>query len=119
MAKNVCKHGTEYNQKNRRSVKPCSCCNSEYPYDNDDRSGYCPGCRGDIQVQSKILQKRLKFEEKLKEAYVNIRDLKNECTHPRTFKAANSNTGNWSKSDDYYWYDCSCPDCGYNWTETQ
>ncbi|QBQ74740.1 hypothetical protein BcepSauron_360 [Burkholderia phage BcepSauron] len=45
--------------------------------------------------------------------------LRDACPHLNVQKKARSDTGNWSRSDDRYWYDCTCPACGKHWTEDQ
>lgn len=121
MSKLCCKHGTLFNQVPSTGIysKPCKCCNSKYPYDNDDKSGYCPGCRGDIKTQKEINRQRESITRKLKKLNSNLNDLQQKCAHPRATKKGNSDTGNWCKSDDCYWYDFSCPDCGLKWSEDQ
>jgi len=45
--------------------------------------------------------------------------LQRECPHPKAKRVPRSNTGNYDPSQDCYWYDCHCPDCGLRWTEPQ
>ena len=116
--KNCCIHGTPFNQKVKRySGYKCSCCESEY--EHRDKNGLCPGCRGDLKTQSAIKKTGEKLRNKIEKLYADLSDLQKTCNHPRATKRAGSNTGNWCKSDDCYYYDCECPDCGYRWTEDQ
>lgn len=48
-----------------------------------------------------------------------IADIRNECKHPAATRDPKSDTGNWDRSQDSYWYDCKCPDCGKFWSEDQ
>lgn len=113
-----CKHGTPFNQKlERYGLYKCSCCSSEY--EHYDKSRLCPGCRGDLKIQKKIVKTKEKLHIKIAQLEQKLFELRKECTHPRAAKKGNSNTGNWCKGDDRYWYDFTCPDCGARWTEDQ
>ena len=41
------------------------------------------------------------------------------CNHKNHVRTGHSDTGNWCKADDCYWYEFICHDCGKYWTETQ
>lgn len=113
-----CKHGTPFNQKlERYGLYNCSCCNSQYEDRNKER--LCPGCRGDLKTQKKIMKTKEKLHIKIAQLEQKLYDLRKECTHPRVVKKGCSDTGNWCKGDDRYWYDFTCPDCGERWTEDQ
>ena len=45
--------------------------------------------------------------------------LQARCQHPDAVKIPKADTGNWSTSDDSYWFECECPDCGKRWVEDQ
>lgn len=66
-----------------------------------------------------IQHRRRTLEEEYREYHTAITALRNSCDHVAVIKKARSDTGNWSASDDSYWYDCSCPDCGKTWKEDQ
>jgi hypothetical protein len=51
--------------------------------------------------------------------YSEIRNLQKICKHVNAEKIPNSDTGNWDRGQDSYWYDCSCPDCDKRWMEDQ
>jgi hypothetical protein len=44
-------------------------------------------------------------------------NLQNECQHIAVVKTHKANTGNYSPSDDCYWTEFSCPDCGKRWQQ--
>lgn len=52
-------------------------------------------------------------------ATAKLKDLQNECKHPMAEKINRGDTGNYDRSQDRYWRDCNCPDCGKLWTEDQ
>lgn len=67
------------------------------------------------QIQRKrqtILNKQVKLSEELYE-------LQMLCTHPDLTKKYGGNTGNYDPSQDSYWIDWHCPDCGKRWTTDQ
>jgi len=41
------------------------------------------------------------------------------CRHPHATYDNRGDTGNWSRSDDRYWTEFCCYDCGRRWTEDQ
>ena len=67
----------------------------------------------------KIATKRKRIEKKLTALHQELKQLQEECTHDNSTYKAGGNTGNWSASDDWYWYDWDCPDCGKWWTTEQ
>ena len=48
-----------------------------------------------------------------------LKALQEECTHPMAEKINRADTGNYDPSQDSYWRDCTCPDCGKFWKEDQ
>lgn len=50
-----------------------------------------------------------------------IEEIQKECSHPKACltKVARSDTGNYDRSQDCYWYDCHCSLCDKHWTEEQ
>lgn len=45
--------------------------------------------------------------------------LQSKCRHHHAVAEYKSDTGNWSKSDDRYWINFRCYDCGHVWSEDQ
>lgn len=45
--------------------------------------------------------------------------LQTECSHDGAIRTSRADTGNYSKSDDLYWYEFRCPDCDKFWSENQ
>ena len=39
--------------------------------------------------------------------------LQSVCAHPAAIRRYRSDTGNWCESDDTYWMEIDCPDCGF------
>ena len=66
---------------------------------------------------NEILQKRTKIERQI---YLLKRDLENlqeECIHEHKRIEHKSDTGNYDPSDDIYWVEHECFDCGKFWME--
>lgn len=61
-------------------------------------------------------KKLLVKEAKIAQA---IKALQEECTHPSLSKIAKGSSGNYDPSNDCWWYECKCPDCGKYWHEDQ
>lgn len=51
--------------------------------------------------------------------YGMIKTLQKNCKHKHVEKIPKSDTGNWDKSQDEYWYEITCFDCDKYWTEPQ
>ena len=51
--------------------------------------------------------------------YSRITKNQQDCPHEGLVGKYEANTGNWCASDDRYWVEFSCPDCGKRWTEDQ
>ena len=66
-----------------------------------------------------ILQRRIQIEQQIAQAYTSLKALQEECAHPALVGIFRSDTGNWSRSDDVYWVEFKCPDCGKRWDENQ
>lgn len=45
--------------------------------------------------------------------------LQNLCPHPSASKKYCGDSGNWDRSEDSYWIEYRCPDCGKFWTTDQ
>lgn len=70
-------------------------------------------------VQRDIREKCEYLMELIGQHTAGITSLQGRCTHPSAKKESKSDTGNWDQSQDSYWKDCKCPDCGKRWTEDQ
>lgn len=62
------------------------------------------------------LQKLINKREKINK---QIEEYKKLCPHVNLKGVYRANTGNYDPSDDCYWVELSCPDCGSFWTEDQ
>lgn len=72
-----------------------------------------------MKISTKI--KRLTKKQQLLNH--QLKDLRSEC-HAQGHSGLllgkyNGNTGNWSSTDDFYWVNLRCPECGMAWTEAQ
>lgn len=63
----------------------------------------------------------LELKEQIRTLSNKITEIQAECIHPKSAvtKKGGSSTGNWSSTDDRYWYDCHCGLCDKRWTEDQ
>jgi hypothetical protein len=71
------------------------------------------------KLQKRIRQSREEAQAKIMECTNDLLAIQGGCTHPNATKTAKSDTGNWDRSQDAYWNDCACPDCGKSWSEDQ
>jgi hypothetical protein len=71
------------------------------------------------KLQREIREKRENIQRNMDMANANLLALREQCTHPNAKKENKSSTGNWDRSQDAYWKECVCPDCGKRWTEEQ
>lgn len=46
-------------------------------------------------------------------------DIRKKCRHTNAVAEYGSDTGNWCKSDDSYWINYHCYDCGDRWVKDQ
>lgn len=67
----------------------------------------------------KVARKRIKIERKISDLQTELKQLQEECGHPNLEKKYGSDTGNYDRSQDCYWTDYNCPDCGKRWCETK
>lgn len=65
----------------------------------------------------KTLDKVLRIKAKISKLTNEIIEIQDRCSHENVIKEARSDTGNFCKADDYYWYDCKCQDCLQTWAE--
>ena len=66
-----------------------------------------------------INKKYLKLLQKATDVSKKIKELQHECPHEHLLGTYCSNTGNRCRSDDTYWVDFVCEDCGKVWSEDQ
>lgn len=64
-----------------------------------------------------ILQQKKYILKKKKEWTDKLYALQASCPHSGHLFKYRSNTGNYSPSDDSYWTEHTCDDCGKYWTE--
>jgi len=71
-------------------------------------------------VSQSVRDRRRRLELISEAARDAIGELQQQCDHSGevTYKYAGS-SGNWSKSDDEYWMEWHCMDCGKHWTTSQ
>lgn len=64
-----------------------------------------------------IMSKRQKIQRRIEKANADLKNLQNECPHENVIKNQRGSTGNYDPSDDCFWIEYSCPDCGKRWIE--
>ena len=69
--------------------------------------------------QEEIASKYIALSDKIKDLAAKVSFLQDACEHPYVIQVARSDTGNYCKADDRYWYDLHCPDCKRYWSEPQ
>lgn len=69
-------------------------------------------CEETKRARDYLLQRIRTFSQALTE-------LQDNCDHLRQDREAKSDTGNFDRSLDRYWWRCHCPDCGRVWDEDQ
>ena len=69
---------------------------------------------------STIREKREALELIIENAYNALKALRDQCNHSGelSYQYQSSSDG-WSKSDDAYWMDWHCHECGNRWTTSQ
>lgn len=68
----------------------------------------------------KQIKRRLETLTKRSNAVkLEILQLQESCMHVNKLGILGSNTENWCKSDDTYWVDHTCSDCGKYWRDYQ
>lgn len=72
-----------------------------------------------MKTQRLIREKHEDIQAQIASFYLEIDTLREKCTHPNAKKEPKSDTGNWDRSQDSYWKECVCPDCGKRWNEDQ
>ncbi len=53
----------------------------------------------------------------IQEATNAIKEIQERCVHPAKVSVPRSDTGKWDRSQDEYWTEHTCPDCGKFWRE--
>lgn len=64
-----------------------------------------------------INNKKTKIINKIDYWANQYRELQSECTHEYKESIYKSDTGNYDPSEDCYWMEHACPDCGKKWRE--
>lgn len=57
-------------------------------------------------------KKILRLQKKIGELYLKIAEEREKCEHKNLTIKYGADTGNWCRSDDTYWLDVKCDDCG-------
>lgn len=70
-------------------------------------------------TQSAIRGLMTLYQAELERVSKSILALQQQCTHPVVTRIPKSDTGNYDRSQDRYWYDCRCVDCDKRWLEDQ
>lgn len=66
------------------------------------------------------VQRRLKTIQRNQTKWDSAeRELQNLCSHPNASKKYCSDTGNWDRSQDSFWIEYRCADCGKFWSVEQ
>ena len=66
-----------------------------------------------------IKERHLLIQEKMRGCLDELKELQSACPHEHVKKNYRSNTGNYDPSQDEYWVQCHCLDCGKVWNEDQ
>jgi hypothetical protein len=73
----------------------------------------------EMKAQRRIRESHEELQAKIAVHYKEIDALREKCTHPNAKKENKADTGNYDRSQDSYWKECVCPDCGKRWMEEQ
>jgi hypothetical protein len=73
----------------------------------------------DQKTQRRIRESREEVQAQIMHYTNELIAIQDRCTHPGAMKENKANTGNYDRSQDTYWKDCVCPDCGKRWMEDQ
>lgn len=66
-----------------------------------------------------IAEKYQKLLTKKEKADLKIEELRDECGHPNATHEYRGNTDNYDPTNDCYWIEYNCPDCGKRWVTEQ
>lgn len=70
-------------------------------------------------TQKEIYKKHQSINAKRLKLYNDLMDLQRLCQHPDATHKNKADTGNYDPSNDQYWTEHVCPDCGKHWTTDQ
>lgn len=61
------------------------------------------------------------LRKKIDDLQTQIDRIQEQCSHPdaAVTRVAKSDTGNYDRTQDAYWYECECKLCEKRWTEDQ
>lgn len=68
---------------------------------------------------TQVKRKRITIQNKIISLREQLEELQNLCKHPDVTKKYGGDSGNYDPSQDSYWIDWRCPDCGKFWTTDQ
>ena len=63
-------------------------------------------------------KKILKYQEKIAKLQKQIEEEQQKCKHDNITGKYGSDIGNWDRSEDSYWLDVKCLECGLRWHYT-
>lgn len=69
--------------------------------------------------RERIRKKHITVKAIIENANSKLKALQEECKHPMAERVNRGDTGNYDPSQNSYWRDCKCPDCGKFWMEDQ
>jgi len=67
----------------------------------------------------KISTKVKKINENISALRKNLSEIQETCPHINLTKTSHGSTGNYDPTQDSYWYEFICHDCGKRWSEEQ
>lgn len=68
-------------------------------------------------ARERIRKRHDEIKSAIADATMKLKELQEECKHPMAERTNRADTGNYDSSQDRYWRDCKCPDCGKVWFE--
>ena len=79
------------------------------------------GCQVALEetLDRSINKRMMKLKKKISDLNDQVLKLQAECPHARVKETNRADTGNYSYSDDRYWIEFRCHDCGKWWSEDQ
>lgn len=75
--------------------------------------------KGSLMTPAQIRRRLATIERHQERWELAEKELQAICQHPFADKKYRSDTGNWDRSQDSYWIEFKCPDCGRRWIEDQ
>jgi hypothetical protein len=73
----------------------------------------------EVAMALTILQKQVRIGQRLKKAHEDLKDLQALCKHESATVEHKSDTGNYDPSQNAYWNEWICHECGKRWTTRQ